>query len=68
MFAYHSALKTGFKSGLINGTDPFSYAASHKNDSDHSSWDESMNVNESEYYIAYAKKAISQLTKQKICK
>ena len=63
ILAYHTAIKTDFQTGIINGTYPHAHADSYKIYPDNPAWNESIHGNESEYYIAAMKKYISQLVK-----
>ena len=65
ILAYHATIETDFQTGIINGTNPRAYAASHKNNPDNLSWDEAIHGKESEYCIAAMKKYIPQLVKHK---
>ena len=48
ILAYHTAIETDFKTGIIYGTYPRAYADIHKNDPDNTYWNEAMHGNEYE--------------------
>ena len=65
IITYHASIETNFQTGILNGTNPREYSASHKNYPDNPYWNEAMHGNEYEYYISAMNKYIAQLVKQK---